>query len=236
MLKIAICDDESEYRATLHGYILQMLAKSIDSVEMTLFSNGSDLLKNYPENLDILLLDIMMPGETGLEIAKKIRTFDKKVQIVFITMMPQYALECYKVHAFGYLLKPLSYNSFHIQMFELIQHIVNEKSSGVLLKEGSATKVIAYKQILYIETDAKHLLIHTMDETVSYVGTMAKMEEQLSVYGFVRCHHSYLVNLAHIRRIDQNYILLSDNSRIPISRNKKNQCLRSLNLYIGEYI
>jgi DNA-binding LytR/AlgR family response regulator len=236
MLKIAICDDESASRAVIHGFLLQMLAKSIEYVDIYTYSSGSELLDNYPKGLDVLLLDIMMENENGIEIAKKIRKFDTKVQIVFITNLPQFAIECYKVHAFGYLLKPLTYSAFRIQMSELLKHLSIQGNKGLVIKNGTLHRPIQYRDILYVETYKKKLLIHTKSDQLIYEATISQMEEQLAAYGFIRCHHSYLVNMSYIKGISKNDILLKNEEQIPVSRAKKNECLQALTLFLGEVL
>ena len=108
MLQIAICDDDPEMRRQLYQYTLRLTHKQADQVRIVTFSRGEELLANMPKGLDILLLDIDLGDENGVEVARRIRQENEDVNIVFITNLPQYAVQGYKVRAFGYLLKPLA--------------------------------------------------------------------------------------------------------------------------------
>ena len=232
-LKIAICDDESESRAILHAYLLQMLAKQIDDVEILVYKDSASLLGSYPSELDILFLDIVMDGLNGMEAARQIRKQDRQVEIIFVTNMPQFAIEGYKVHAFGYLLKPLSYESFQLELWELVQQIFAEKKQGLLIKDSTSTRKLKLCDIRYIETDGRKLLIHTDANAYPYKSTMAELENSLLVHGFIRCHHAYLVNLAYVSAVTGPEIELSDGRKIPVSRNKRAFCMQALGKYMG---
>ena len=82
----------------------------------------------------------------------------------------------------------------------------------------------------------KKLLIHTKSDQLIYEATISQMEEQLAAYGFIRCHHSYLVNMSYIKGISKNDILLKNEEQIPVSRAKKNECLQALTLFLGEVL
>ena len=235
-LRIAICDDESESRAIIHAYLLQMLARQIDDVEIMLFKDSRSLLDNYPKDLDILFLDIMMDTINGMDAAKQIRITDRRVQIVFVTNMPQFAIEGYKVHAFGYLLKPLSYESFQMELWELVQQTFAEKKQGLIIKDNVSTRKLKFSDILYIETNGRKLLIHTAAKEYVYKSTMSELESTLLIHGFIRCHHAYLVNAAHVSAITSTDIELTNGERIPVSRNKRAFCMKVLGNYIGAKI
>ncbi len=232
-LKIALCDDESESLAILHAYLLQMLAKQIDDVDILLFRDCDSLLANYPNELDVLFLDIAMHGTDGMTAAKQIRTRDKQVQIIFITNMPQFAIEGYKVHAFGYLLKPLSYESFYLELMELFQQIFSKRKQRLIVKEHSNTRMLKLSEIQYIETDNRKLCIHAKAKMYSYNSTMSELENTLIPHGFIRCHHAYLVNMAFVNSIGNAELELDSGQKIPVSRNKRASCLQALNRYMG---
>jgi DNA-binding LytR/AlgR family response regulator len=232
-LKIAICDDNSESRALIQSYLLRMLAKQIDSVEIFTFENSLSLLKDYPADLDILFLDIVMDQLSGMECAHRLRQKDAKVNIVFVTNMPQFAIEGYKVHAFGYLLKPISYESFQLELWELIQQIFREKQQGLLVKDGGTTRRLKFGEILFVETNDRQLLLHTSSRAYPHKATMADLEKALMPYGFIRCHNAYLVNLAFVSAMTGTELELADGRRISVSRSKRSDCAQALARFIG---
>ncbi len=109
MIRIAICDDDNLVIEQITGYLKQMVTEvaGTQQLEIIKFDRGTKLLENYPENLDILFLDIQMPDMNGIETARNIRKKDTCVAIVFITNYVKYAVEGYSVQAYNYLLKPI---------------------------------------------------------------------------------------------------------------------------------
>ena len=107
MISIAICEDEKIYRDKLKEFLKKFLEQKKYSVEE--FENGESFLErfesdeSYRENLDIVLLDIQMDGINGMDVARKIREWNKKLQIIFITAVPDFLADGYEVKAFRYL-------------------------------------------------------------------------------------------------------------------------------------
>ncbi len=121
VFNIGICDDEIIHREILSNYIDRVFAtKSYKVVE---FDSGEDILENYPKKLDILLLDVQMEGINGIEIAKRIRSFDTNVIIIFITAIIDFMQQGYEVRAFRYLLKPINYNDFSKHLLQCEEDI-----------------------------------------------------------------------------------------------------------------
>ena len=104
MLHIAIVEDNAETRAALSEAVRRYAAQR--SLELTVhpFPDGDALLESYPHPCDILLLDIELPGRSGMEIARAVRGFDRNVVLLFITNMAQYAIQGYEVDALDYVL------------------------------------------------------------------------------------------------------------------------------------
>lgn len=107
MYKIAVCDDEKIYRSRLKDLLEKYAQSKGLHFEIFSFENADKLLLNYPENLDLLFLDIAMDGVDGMSAAREIRRSDPQVCIIFITSMYQYALDGYSVKAFGFITKPV---------------------------------------------------------------------------------------------------------------------------------
>ncbi len=107
MYKIAVCDDEKIYRSRLKDLLEKYAQSKGLRFEIFSFESADKLLLNYPENLDLLFLDIAMDGVDGMSAARQIRLGDPQVCIIFITSMYQYALDGYSVKAFGFITKPV---------------------------------------------------------------------------------------------------------------------------------
>ena len=123
MYHVAVCDDESMSRNLLCGYIDRFGAETGKALRRAVFSSANELLRDYPNGLDLLLLDIRMGGIDGMTAAKEIRAFDSQVCLIFITTEHQFALEGYSVRAFGFLKKPVGYTQFRHELTSALNHI-----------------------------------------------------------------------------------------------------------------
>jgi DNA-binding LytR/AlgR family response regulator len=233
MIKIAICDDESKMRVELHDYTLQLVHDYVDSVNISIFENGQQLLDHYPRDLDVLLLDIQLGDIDGISVAKEIRKFDTQVNIIFITSLPQFAVDGYKVRAFGYLLKPLSYPDFVMELQELLERVVDARESKLVIKSGTELIPLTISEIIYAETQGRKLLIHTDNGNYENTSSLASLEEALAPHRFVRCHTAFLINSDRVQKIMSTSLLLTTGEKIPISKHRRTQCVQELSRYWG---
>lgn len=92
MFRVVICDDEKIQRSILKEFTEKLLSERCLNYQILEFSFGEDLISKYPEKIDIIFLDIQMKDINGIEVAKKIRKFDEKVEIIFTTALPPKAM------------------------------------------------------------------------------------------------------------------------------------------------
>ena len=234
MIQIAICDDDPEMRRQLSHYTTLLMQKHMDFVRIDTFSSGKDLLDHLPPELDILLLDIDLGDCNGVEVARTIRARLPDVNIVFITNLPQFAVDGYKVRAFGYLIKPLSYEDFQLELQELLQRLADGNNQQLMLKCGAELVHLALRDIHFIETQGRHLLVHTARGTYETSMTLSQLEKKLSSHGFLRCHTAYLVNSAHIKTLAGSEFLMDGGQHIPVSKHRRSKCIQELSRYWGD--
>lgn len=218
-IKIGICDDEYIHREILLKYIEKLFSN--DSYEVMEFSSGEELLDNYPQQIDIILLDIQMKGINGIDTAKKIRLFDTGVTIIFTTAISDFMQEGYEVRAFRYLLKPINYNDFSRHLTQCKSEIIDNKEKYISIKEldEGKTSIILVNSILYIETECRTTLIHTDNCVYKTRESIKTFENELNEHSFYRCHRSYLINLSKVNSIDKKSAWINNNE-ILVSRYK----------------
>lgn len=112
MLRIAVVEDDKTYAARLKEYLVRYGTERNQKISVALFPDGEDIVTDYSAEFDIILMDVEMTFMDGMTAAEKIREKDNEVVIIFITNMPQYAIQGYKVDALDYVLKPISYFAF----------------------------------------------------------------------------------------------------------------------------
>ena len=112
MIRIAIVEDDTGYRSQLRKYIDQYQSDFSETVSVSEFSDGLEIVEKYKSEYDIILMDIQMKHMDGMQAAMRIRDMDKNVIIIFITNSAQFAVQGYKVEALDYVLKPIQYFAF----------------------------------------------------------------------------------------------------------------------------
>lgn len=217
MIKIAICEDEKEQQDLLKTHINQIFKDLPIKYSLYTFNSGEELLKNYPKNIDIFLIDIQLNEINGMDTARKIRETDNKAEIIFITSLIEYALEGYEVRAYRYLIKPVKYDDLKTHILNCIKEIDIKNKHIIIKKQGNRIK-LDISEITYIEVQKENITIHTLNKTYETKGTMNNIEKEINCSRFYRCHKSFLVNLEHIKSIKQYIAILENGEEVPISR------------------
>ena len=212
---IAICEDEKAVRDELAGLVEERgaacRADCYDSGEALIHAN-----KRY----DIYMLDIRMPGVSGLELARQIRTREEYPAplIIFITALKDQMQDAFEVQAYHYLVKPIDRDKFVSVLDKAVNECQKRATRAALtIKSGAATFVLPYAAILFAESSNKKVVLQTKDKRIEYYG---KISEFAGKSGFYQCHRCYVVNLEHIVRYDSNEIRLSNKQTIPLAKKK----------------
>ena len=234
MLNIVICEDEIEQQEILKDYLEQILNEINSKYEILIFNSGEELFKNYPDNIDIFLLDIQMDGLNGMEVARKIRQIDKKeVEIIFTTSLIEYIQEGYEVRAYRYLLKPINLENLKKHIILCIEELTKNKEIYIAVNEKNNTCKVKISEITYIEIQKREMTIHTINEDYTINSSMSKLENELSKYNFYRCHKSFMVNIDFIKNIKQYIAILDNKEEVPISRYRFKETKSRFLSYLG---
>ena len=162
MIKIAFCDDEPVFLEQITGLLERYKAQRCPDMEYTAFHSPLELLAEMENGLhpDVLLLDVIMPGESGISAAREIRQFDNDVKIIFLTSSAEFAVQSYAVGAYFYQLKPIWQESF----FRLLDSVTAEcaKSGGqsLILHCKSGITRVGLEKLEYCEVLGRALWLH----------------------------------------------------------------------------
>ena len=208
MLKIAICDDEKEFRSAAEQMLkLYMADKSAQFLADT-FDVSSDLIDATEKGTiyDIYLLDIYMPGVSGMSIATELRNRDIKSPIIFLTSSTDHALEAFGVDATHYLLKPYTKDSFYVGMDKAMQSIASHKNDSVILKVDNDYRSILVSKLIYCEAEDKYQRLYLENgEKLLIRISGTELYKQLSEFdSFYHCGRAHIINLNHISRVTQS--------------------------------
>lgn len=220
MLKIAICDDNSDFLSEAKEKLNHWENKPQD-LSVACFTSGGALIHAHSTTpFDIILLDVVMPGRSGIETAREIRVFDKTTKIVFLTSSTEFALDSYSVKASNYLLKPLNPDALYRCFDELLTELQTGGPASILIRTVSATHRVNLHQIEYIEAQDKHTNFALLGGKglVSTKALNSYEDKLLLSDGFFKCHRSYIVNIHRIDSFTQKEIKTQSGRSIPVSR------------------
>ena len=235
MLHLAICDDEWDTVLALEGMIHQVLQ---DNVIISKHSNPFSLLTYIVDEvkgeIDLIILDIKLGEQNGIEVAKTIQSYFSEIKVVFMTKYLKLAQDIFQISPVYFLAKPVELRYLRAALYKTMELIDEQESSVLILKPKYGGKnIVTFKvrDIYYIESDMRQLHIHGADSSQSLYMKMNEVERELPD-NFCRCHQSFLVNMDKIRKITAEEILLFNDKAIPISRSKKKETLERLKQYL----
>jgi two-component system LytT family response regulator len=248
MIRAFIIDDEKNNIEQMARLLVQ---HNLPVTIVGSATNADDAIKAIPENNpDLLFLDIQMPPQNGFDVLKALPRHN--FEVIFVTAYDQYGIQAVKFSAIDYLLKPVDPDELKIAINK-VEEKINKKKDNLqlenlmqLIRDKDARK----DHKLALATTKEIRFVHTSDiircessnaytqfflsdgKNVLVSKPIFEYEELLADYDFIRCHQSHLVNKKYIKSLikeDSGYLLLADNSRIPISRSKKEMVLNTLN-------
>ena len=224
MIKVAFCDDDSAVLECLCTFLERYRVRCDHRIEYTAFSSPLDLLAEIEKGsrYDLLFLDVLMPGETGIHAAAEIRNYDSNVKIIFLTSTQEYAVQSYTVGAYYYQLKPVREENFRWLMDSAIAQCEKEQEDSLILRCKNGITRIRLRHLEYCEVNHRTLFIHLDDgKTLESMGSLEELGRLLEPYGyFMSPHRSFLVNLDHIQNLSYQRITMSSQTEIPLARGK----------------
>ena len=224
MLRIGFCDDDLSVLNTLQVLLDRYRVDRNADLSSAAFQSPLELIAEIEKGLrfDILLLDVLMPGENGMEAAREIRRFDSSVKIIFLTSSTEFAVESYSVGAYFYQLKPIWAESFYRLMDSVIAECDKSSSSSLILRCKSGITRVELNRLEYCEVLGRSLWLHLVGGAVlESAGRMDHLCEQLADHeNFLRVHRSFLINLDYVRNIMPKAITMASLAELPIPRGK----------------
>lgn len=243
MLKAIIVDDELKGRSLLR----RMLGRFCPGVEIVAEAQSAaearELIGSHRP--DLLFLDIEMPGEDGFAMLKSLG--EVPFSVVFVTAHDHYAIDAIRMSALDYLLKPVDAGELKRAVARAEEHRASTRSDeriGQLLDRLSTARtrigIPTRRGIVYVESgeiirceaESNYTTLHLAGGQKHVAArTLREFEEMLAAYDFIRVHQSHLVNSTHIRQYikeGNGYLILSDNSRVEVSRRFRERLFRRL--------
>ena len=177
-----------------------------------------------------MLMDIEMPGMNGLEVAKKLRSMDNTVVIMFVTRMAKLAVKGYEVDALDFIIKPVDRYAFMLKMSRALSRVTDGNDKLFIRVDGDVVS-IRINTLRYAETDGHYVVYHTSDGAYREYTSLKSVEQRVGA-GFARCNSCYLVNLRFVTGVRKNKVVVGGDE-LPISRPKKHSFMDALTAFVG---
>lgn len=230
-----IIDDEAAARAI----VSQLCAKTPELDVIEEFSNAIDAIKFLnQQNIDLVFLDIHMPGFTGIDF---VQTLKNPPKVVLTTSDTEFAIEAYEYEAIvDYLVKPITQERFAKSIQKVKNSLTAQPAQGAdTASSGVGNELyinidrrlikLKFEDILFIEAKGDYIDVKTTKEDYRVHNTLKKIKEKLPANLFLQIHRSYIINFTKIIDIEDNSVLIEKNV-IPISRSNRPELMRRLNL------
>ena len=233
MLRIAVVEDDKTYAAQLKEYLVRYGTEKNQKISVALFPDGEDIVTDYSAEFDIILMDVEMTFMDGMTTAERIREKDNEVVIIFITNMPQYAIQGYKVDALDYVLKPISYFAFSQRIDRALTRVKKKEATYITVAQKGGKKKLNVDKICYVEVRDHDLIYHSTKGDIVTNSSMKEAEDTLGGTKFFRCNRCYLVNLEYVEDFRGNDVTVASDV-IQVSRARKKAFMDALNDYMNE--
>lgn len=229
-LNIAICEDEDMELKRLE----KILEQTGYTVNKYIFNNAADLVNNFKSGkYDLILMDIYMPGMTGVEAVEKIRKKDKDVYIAFCTTSLDHAIDGYRLNVERYLEKPVRYD----EVVEVLERALSRRMTTKrrCIEFGKNQGIVTAEDIVFAEQKNHTVYIHLLNgENIHKIDSLDNLSAELGSANFFRCHKSYIVNFDYVENIDRDLFLfeMSTGDSVPIKQRDFPQIRDSFNEYV----
>ena len=215
---IAICDDLKTERVNLARMVQSYARREGLSIHLRLYASGESLLAalHGPEPIHLLFLDIYMPGLSGVETARRIRSSGSDLSIIFATTSQDHGLDSFEVQASDYLVKPFREEDVTACLDWFFAHMPEPLRLLSVYSEGEWQE-LPLMSIYYIDVYGHQSRIHTPRGVVVARRGLDDLESAIDSRDFLRCHRSFLVNLNHVEGVEGNDFRMKDRTLVPIS-------------------
>ncbi|HBN55774.1 MAG TPA: DNA-binding response regulator, partial [Lachnospiraceae bacterium] len=236
---IAICDDDKTAAKKHKDIAENCLRHSGVMGEIEIYTASGNLLYDITEDhffFDLILLDIEMPGKTGMETAEEIKPYLPDVKIIFITSHMEYVIDAFELSVFRYVPKNDIEKRLPSAVEDAIKLILLEDGKAYTIQTSSRFEKIPYKEIYYIERDGKNAGIITENGVSKVRKSLGQVYGELDAEEFIYIDRGCIVNMIHIMQVKDGRAVLKNGISLPISRSHLQKVKEQMNHYWGTHI
>ena len=225
MLEIALLDDDKTALLISKGAIESFFQEKNIAISLDAFSSPINFLSMAKEeNYRLVFLDIDMPELNGLEVGEQVKEINPQTDIIYLSQREDLVFDTLKLHPFGFIRKSKIIQDFAsvLELFVNTSLNANAENKKITISSKTETMSADIDSIMYIEGNRNYQTFYMKDGTNFDARVlMGDLENKLKDHGFIRMHKGYLVNYLYVRQIGTNEVLLTNNTKLPISSKRK---------------
>ena len=228
MIHIAFCDDNIQFLGLLRDSVEQECKKLFSGTDDYFIGpalgSGESVLEYIADHpIDLLFLDIDMPGMSGFDIAKRLCTEYPQLKIVFVSAYDNYVYSSFEYYPVAFLRKSWIADELPKVLKRIVESIrAMQRRITLLTNEGERNIIL--QDVAYIESDRNYCKVYMLHNKVHICRcTMASLEEQVKEFDFFRIHSAFLINLVHVERILSSGEVLLRGQKFPVAQRRMHE-------------
>lgn len=229
-MKAIIIEDDFVFSQQLHQYIYQFLSQYISDFSIDIINNNFQDIHNL-ELYDLIFIDIQLNGINGIHIIEKLREKSMLPIVVFVSSHDEFVFNTFKLHALSFVRKQNLEEDIHT-LYSLLSFKINDIIKSVSFIYKGRETIIKQNDILYLESHSHDITIVTQDNDYTFRSTFDKIINKLGIDDFGRIQKSIYVSLKHVKEINNDLVVLDDQSTFTVSKIYKNKFYESYKRYL----
>ena len=232
MYEVLIIEDSDAEADVLIGHLARYDEERRIGLHVTRRVSTVDLFYD-DTHFDLVFMDIDLPGENGMDAARRFRENDSETPLIFVTNLARFAIKGYQVDALDFIVKPITYYNFAMRMDRAVRAMHRNESATLAITTSDGISVVAISDIVYVEVLGHYLYYHLVGkESLRSRGTITKAEEALADHSFVRVSKGHLVNMGRITRMGSDEVVVAGGDVLYFSRPRKREAQATITNYL----
>lgn len=226
IIKIAICDDESNYLSNLENMLISYFENKNYILELSKFNSAKNLILDIQDGayFDIAIIDIEMPDINGMQLAQTINDLCNDCIVMFLTSYIQYAVDAFKLKIFRYIPKTQTDSRLIPAINDAIKTVAEKQQRRVLISKYNHIENIYFDDIIYIQKNGKYSTFvcknnREIDKRQSIIDTYKTLDKE----DFIFIDRGCIVNLNNLKRIENNDVICINGDKLAISRSNQKE-------------
>ena len=225
MVRIAVCDDESEFAERVEKMILEECKRQGVAVEIAVYTDSGMLDYDIGEKkyFDMLFLDIEMPGIDGMKLAGRLKEFLPQALVSFITSHTGYAVKAFELSVFRYIPKSELAECLPLALSDGLRILSWKDKECYVVETARRIEKVPVSDILYLYKEKKYSVLVLETEEIQVRKSLGQVKMELNREEFLQIERGYLVNLFYVNKMVDGEVFLKNGVALPVSQSHRRE-------------